>query len=50
MMHGILRTDRLLLKPAATVDASRLTAISEPTATDRISKLVENQVSWWKEY
>jgi [ribosomal protein S5]-alanine N-acetyltransferase len=50
MMHGILRTDRLLLRPAAATDASRLIAINEPTATDRVSKLIENQVSWWKEY
>jgi len=50
MMRGILRTDRLLLKPAAAADASRLIAINEPTSTDRISKLVENQVSWWTEY
>ena len=50
MMHGILRTDRLLLRPAAAGDASRLITINEPAATDRISKLVENQVKWWQEY
>ena len=50
MMHGILRTDRLLLKPATAADASRLSATNEPAATDRILKLIENQMSWWKEH
>jgi RimJ/RimL family protein N-acetyltransferase len=50
MMNGVLRTDRLLLKPAATADAPRLIAISEPTTPDRITQFVENQLSWWQEY
>ena len=50
MMHGILRTDRLLLRPAATADAPRLIAINEPTATERITQFVENQLNWWNEY
>jgi ribosomal-protein-alanine N-acetyltransferase len=50
MMHGVLRTDRLLLKPAATADAPRLIAINEPTTPDRITQFVENQLSWWQEY
>ena len=49
-MRGILRTDRLLLRPAAATDTARLIAINEPAATDRISKLVENQLSWWRWY
>jgi RimJ/RimL family protein N-acetyltransferase len=50
MMHGILRTDRLLLKPAARADATRLIAINEPATPDRITQFVENQLSWWKQY
>ena len=50
MMHGILRTDRLVLKPAATADAPRLIAINEPTASERITQFVENQLNWWNEY
>jgi [ribosomal protein S5]-alanine N-acetyltransferase len=49
-MNGVLRTHRLLLKPAAAVDAPRLIAISEPTTPERITQLVESQLSWWKEY
>jgi RimJ/RimL family protein N-acetyltransferase len=49
-MDRVLRTDRLLLTPAATADASRLIAISEPTTPDRITQFVENQLSWWQEY
>ena len=50
MMHGILRTDRLLLKPAAAADALRLIAINEPTTTEHITQFVENQLTWWNEY
>ena len=50
MMHGILRTDRLLLSPAAMADAPRLIAINEATATERITQFVENQLNWWNEY
>jgi ribosomal-protein-alanine N-acetyltransferase len=50
MMNRVLRTDRLLLKPAAMADAPRLVEISEPTTPDRIRQFVENQLSWWKEY
>jgi [ribosomal protein S5]-alanine N-acetyltransferase len=50
MMHGILRTERLVLKPAATVDASRLIAINEPTTQERITQFIENQLNWWNEY
>ena len=50
MMHGILRTDRLLLKPAATADSPRLIAINEPTTPERIAQFVENQLNWWNEY
>jgi [ribosomal protein S5]-alanine N-acetyltransferase len=49
-MHGVLRTDRLLLKPAAMADAPRLIAVNEPTAPDRITQIVESQLSWWQEY
>ena len=49
-MHGILRTDRLLLRPAASADAPRLIAINEPTASERITQFVENQLNWWKKY
>jgi len=49
-MHGILRTDRLLLKPAATTDAPRLIAINEPMKSERITQFVENQLNWWNEY
>src|SRR5271157_4105513 len=50
MMHGILRTDRLLLKPAAMADAPRLIAINEPATPERITQFVENQLNWWYEY
>lgn len=49
-MHRVLRTDRLFLQPAAMTDIARLIAINEPTATDRISKLVERQGIWWRDY
>ena len=49
-MNGVLRTDRLLLKPAVAADAPRLIAISEPTTPDRLTQFVENQLGWWKEY
>jgi [ribosomal protein S5]-alanine N-acetyltransferase len=49
-MHDILRTDRLLLKPAATADSPRLIAINEPTTPEHIAHLVESQLHWWNEY
>jgi [ribosomal protein S5]-alanine N-acetyltransferase len=49
-MNGVLITDRLLLKPAAMADASRLAAISELTTPERITQLVEDQLNWWNEY
>lgn len=49
-MHGILRTDRLLLEPAATTDAPRLIAISGSTTPERITQLVEDQLNWWNEF
>jgi RimJ/RimL family protein N-acetyltransferase len=50
MMHGILRTDRLLLNPAARADAPRLIAINGPTTPERITQFVEDQLNWWNEY
>src|ERR1700690_1561465 len=49
-MHGVLRTDRLLLQPAKTTDAPRLIAINEPTTPERITQFVESQLSWWLKY
>jgi len=49
-MQGILRTDRLWLNPAETADTARLIDINDPTMAERITQLVESQLSWWQEY
>ena len=49
-MHGVLRTDRLLLQPATAVDAPHLIAINGSTTPERIMQFVDNQLSWWRQY
>jgi ribosomal-protein-alanine N-acetyltransferase len=49
-MHGVLHTDRLLLQPAAMADAPGLIAINEPANAQRITQLVDDQLSWWPEH